>query len=437
MVIYVDTGAYMLSVAISWLITFGIFFLIYNDKLTFTLPKSIFIAILFVVSSITDYFIDDWSYLIFIIGLYLIFNWRKKHNYFLLNAALATSISIYIVDIAMSAILMQFVSSKSIQGFSFTFISGSIELVLSIVVIMLYKKLDIRHFINTNDSPIPVLLLSYFFIVLSIFMNFIHRFEMYRKFLIGILFFVVLQLIVLLLIFLLETKRQKTIYQQQLSQEQFKNLKTYTDQLEIDQLNLRKFKHDYENMLLSLRTIADSEHNDEWNASLDKFENYSNNYFNNVSMKLYKDLNNIQNPYLKSLFISKLNKINHDNIKCAFECQSVVDSIPINVFDLVRLLGIAIDNAIDEAKKQDSGSIQLAIINENEQITFIIDNTVSETEDIDSINQLGYSTKKDHFGFGLSNIQEIKRRYPNLLIQNSERDNVFHLQYVILKGEVK
>ncbi|APX71647.1 GHKL domain-containing protein [Companilactobacillus allii] len=435
--IYVNTGAFVLGLTLSWLITFGIFFLIYNDKLQLNPIKSVLIAILFVITAITDYLVDDWSYLIFVIGLYLIFNWQRKRNYFLLSSAITTAITIYIVDILMSAILIPFVSSTNIQGFAFTAISSGLELVLSAIVVLLYRKLHISRFINTNNSPIPVLLLSYFFIVLSIFMNFIHRFAIYRKFLIGILFFVVLQLIVLLLIFLLETKRQKTIYQQQLSQEQLKNLKTYTDQLEIDQLNLRKFKHDYENMLLSLRTIADSKQNDEWNASLDKFENYSNNYFNNVSMKLYKDLNNIQNPYLKSLFISKLNKINQENIECTFECHYIIDDSPINVFDLVRLLGIAIDNAIDEVKKQDNGNIQLAIINETKQVTFIIDNTVSEAENIDSINQVGYSTKKDHSGFGLSNIQEIKKRYPNLLIQNSERDNVFHLQYVILKGDIQ
>ncbi|WP_125762017.1 sensor histidine kinase [Companilactobacillus hulinensis] len=435
--IYVGIGAYTLGVVTSWIITFGIFFLVYNQKIDFTPLKAILTIVLFFATAATDYFADDWSYLVFIFGLYLIFSWRKRRNYFILSSAVATSITIYIVDILMSAILIPFVSSKNIQGYTFTFISGAIELILSIVLVSLYRHFNISRFIKTNDSPIPVLLLSYFFIVLSIFMNFIHHFNIYRTFLIGILFFVVIQLIVLLLIFLLETKRQKNIYQQQLSQEQFKNLKMYTDQLERDQLNLRKFKHDYENMLLSLRTIADSEHNDEWNASLDKFESYSDNYFSNVSMKLYKDLNNIQNPYLKSLFISKLNKISHENIKCSFECHYEVNEVPINIFDLVRLLGIAIDNAIDEAKKQVHGNIQLAIINEAEQMTFIVDNTVTKTEEIDSISQLGYSTKKNHSGFGLSNIQEIKKRYPNLLIQNSERDNVFHLQYVILKGAVK
>lgn len=431
--IYVEESAFTLGVVLSWIMVFAIFFSIYHDKKKLNFKTITASVILLIVAAITDSYADDWSFLLFILGTYLIFEHRVKPNYFLLDAALISSITIYLVDIIMSAIMMVVVKTQATQGWAFTFLSSGIEWILAIGIILLYQHFNLIAFIKkTEKSSVMTLLLTYFFVVLSIFMNFIDHFQAYRKLIIGILLFVVIQIIVLLLIFLMEAKRQKTLYQQQLSEKQLKNLKTYTDQLERDQLSLRKFKHDYENLLLSLRTVADSDNNHALLESLNKFEAYSDDYFSNVSMDLYKDLNNIQNPYLKSLFISKLNQINHENIDCHFECRNVINDIPIDIFDLVRLLGIAIDNAIEETKKQANGKIQLAIITEDDQLTFIIDNTVITPESISAIKQTGYSTKKDHSGLGLSNVQDIKKKYPNLLVQYSERDGWFHLQLVLI-----
>lgn len=110
----------------------------------------------------------------------------------------------------------------------------------------------------------------------------------------------------------------------------------------------------------------------------------------------------------------------------------MITDTSINIFDLVRLLGIAIDNAIEETKKQPAGKIQLAIISEDGQLTFVIDNTVITPEAISNIKQTGYSTKKNHSGLGLSNVQDIKKKYPNLLVQYSEDNNWFHLQLVLI-----
>jgi len=431
--IYVETRAYLLGILLSWIMVFVIFFSLYHDQKKINVKTITASVVLLFICAIVDGLADDWSFLLLIVGIYLIFDHHFKLNYFLLDAVLISSITIYIVDIVMSAIVMMFVHTQNTQGWGFTLISSAIEWTLAIIVIFLYQKFDLVGFINkTIKSPVMTLLLTYFFFVLSFFMTCIDHFQAYRKLIIGILLFVVIQIIVLLLIFLIEAKRQKSLYQQQLSEEQFKNLKMYTDQLERDQLSLRKFKHDYGNLLLSLRTVADSDSDNALIDSLNKFESYSNDYFSNVSMKLYKDINNVKNPYLKSLFISKLNQINNAKIDCKFECRDTVDDISINVFDLVRLLGIAIDNAIEATKKQEHGKIQLAIITENNQITFIIDNTVITPEKVSSLSQTGYSTKKNHSGLGLSNVQDIKKKYPNLLVQYSEDSDWFHLQLVLI-----
>ena len=51
-------------------------------------------------------------------------------------------------------------------------------------------------------------------------------------------------------------KRQ---YQNQMRKQQLDDLRLYTKQLEQSQLDLRKFRHDYKNMLLGIRELSKSE----------------------------------------------------------------------------------------------------------------------------------------------------------------------------------
>lgn len=161
---------------------------------------------------------------------------------------------------------------------------------------------------------------------------------------------------------------------------------------------------------------------------MEKLENYSDDYLNNLSMDLYKDLNNVKNPYLKSLFISKLNKINHYHIRSFFNCSEKLDFVPINIFDLVKLLNQAIDNAILFTKRQEAGKIQLAITKEDRQLAFLINNTVANLP----------TTEREQDYLDLLNIKNLKKKYPNLFIQYSKNDKWFRFHITLItQGDKK
>ena len=207
----------------------------------------------------------------------------------------------------------------------------------------------------------------------------------------------------------------------------------YTAQLEHDQIKLRSFEQNYKGTIKKLRSIAQAKDYAKMKTSLGTLEDYSNSYFDNISMQLFKDLNNVVNPYLKSLLISKLTLINQNKIDCHFECRDVVNEIAINIFDLVRLLGISIDNAIEATKGQKNGQIQIALVQETTQLSIIINNTTSEKTDINEMMQEGFTTKQHHTGLGMVNVQDIKRKYPNLFVQYRKNDKWFNLNIVIIK----
>ena len=210
----------------------------------------------------------------------------------------------------------------------------------------------------------------------------------------------------------------------------------YTDQLEENQKKLRKFKHDYRNLVLSLRTTLTEQPNNIRQA-LDLFEEYTNTYMNQDYLWQFNDLGNIRNPYLKSLLISKLSLISKLKIDCHFECKDVIDEIPIHIFDLVRLLGISFDNAIEESQRVRSGKILILIFQGSIQQEFTIRNRINKQKlSLVTLKQEGYTTKQDHSGLGLVNIQEIRKKYSNLFVNYKMDEDYFTVQLVLTdKGE--
>ncbi|NYA65527.1 ATPase, partial [Lactobacillus salivarius] len=83
----------------------------------------------------------------------------------------------------------------------------------------------------------------------------------------------------------------KKIRQDKLNLQQIKDLKTYTQQLESSQRSLRKFKHDYQNMLLSLKLSAKKSHDKEL---IDKLAEYSSKILEDKVLWQFNDVDNVK-----------------------------------------------------------------------------------------------------------------------------------------------
>jgi hypothetical protein len=265
--------------------------------------------------------------------------------------------------------------------------------------------------------------LGYVYIVLYASMLFMKQFHAYNNLITGILLFVIVQCGFMAFVFIHEHNRQRKINQNRFSEEEIKNLKIYTDKLEQDQLKLRHFKHDYKNLLFSLKTVADEHDGTAINQALDRLENYSDSYLDDISMEMFEDLNNIKNSDLKSLLISKLNTINQDKINCQFHCKQTLAEIPINILDLIKLLDTAIDNAIEFTKDQENGQIQLAITEEGQQLAFLINNSITDKP----------AFAKEHERLQMLHIKTLKNKYSNLFIQYSQNEKWFRLHITLIK----
>ena len=218
----------------------------------------------------------------------------------------------------------------------------------------------------------------------------------------------------------------KKIRQDKLSLQQINDLKIYTQQLESSQRGLRKFKHDYQNMLLSLKLSAKKSHDKEL---IDKLAEYSSKTLEDKVLWQFNDVDNVKDELLKSLFISKLNRIFQNNIQYSFECRDVIDSLSneYNAFDIIRILGITYDNAIEESLELgDEARIDTMVYRENGELEIEIKNRCRNTDlTIQDMKKSGFTTKKNHDGLGLANIEELSQPYNDIFINYQIKDGWF------------
>ena len=217
-----------------------------------------------------------------------------------------------------------------------------------------------------------------------------------------------------------------------------RSLLFYVDEIEKQQTAIRKFKHDYQNILLSLEGFFEA--ND--------FAAAREYYYTQVKMVsevITKDnftldrLSKIKMPEIKGLLISKLMMAQGDGIATQCEVEDTVDQIPLDSVVLVRALGIILDNAIEELRTLGSGKLAVACYKVDDGITFVVQNTCrSDIQPIHELEQIGFSTKGNGRGLGLNNLAElVAANASNIALQTSIIEGNFIQKLRIVTGGVE
>lgn len=211
-------------------------------------------------------------------------------------------------------------------------------------------------------------------------------------------------------------------YERQLADQERENLRSYLQSVRNSEEELRRFKHDYQNMLRSLEL---SLKNDQASAALTSLKKYSDDILEREELWQFKDVDRIADLQLQSLVIAKLQKLRRLQIRYIFEARQMIE-IPagIDVYDLIRIIGIAFDNAIEESLSyQASGqvpAVEIMFYREQENsLEFTIKNKLRDQQkaDLPAFSQANFTSKQGHAGLGLSNVQELQKKYANLFVE--------------------
>lgn len=175
---------------------------------------------------------------------------------------------------------------------------------------------------------------------------------------------------------------------------------------------------------------------------IEKLNTYTKTNLKSDAFKKYKDVNHVNIRSLKSIIISKLTEMYNLEISYNFECDEVINKIPphINEIDLVRIIGITCDNAIEESRelirKGEDAQIEIMIYSTEETLEYEIQNKKRNLAiSTKKIQQKGFSTKKEHSGLGLSTIRKITETYENMSITYDISNDYFDF-YLVMDREV-
>ena len=205
----------------------------------------------------------------------------------------------------------------------------------------------------------------------------------------------------------------------------------YTLRIESINNEMRKFRHDYVNILT---TLSDYIREDDM-PGLRKYFNENivpmKDKLKTRSIKM-NGIEKLKVREIKGLITTKIIQAQEKRIPISIEVPDEIDRIDMNTVELSRIIGIIVDNAIEASENLEEPLINIAFIDNEESVTFIVMNKCSD--DIPKILELfeqGFSTKGDNRGLGLSTLKELTDSNENVLL-----DTVIENGYFVQKVEI-
>lgn len=199
----------------------------------------------------------------------------------------------------------------------------------------------------------------------------------------------------------------------------------YSEQIEKNYSELRKFKHDYKNILISLEDYIE-------NDDVTGLKNYfyssikgTGTIFDQEILKM-ASVSHLEIREIKSIIISKLYSAYEQGIRVNIHVPKTIDKISVPSLILVRMLGIILDNAIEESQNVDNPEIELTVTIHNQACLFIISNRCREKiPKLHVLKQANFSTKSQNRGIGLTNLDELVQAQPNVYLETKIDNNQF------------
>lgn len=194
--------------------------------------------------------------------------------------------------------------------------------------------------------------------------------------------------------------------------------------LEELQQEIRAFRHDVTNLFSGLTLQAQEGDLNGIQEFMKKTSSYFDEKLGN-EIKQMDCLNNVQLYPLRSLLTAKLAAMRQNHIQSALEViHPVKEKQLMETADILRGLGILIDNAIEAVPGKD-GKIRLVMLQEEKELYIAVVNNYDAAPDLNALSQKGYTTKGNGHGTGLSSYRKIISRYPGCVTRTYLRDGFF------------
>lgn len=192
--------------------------------------------------------------------------------------------------------------------------------------------------------------------------------------------------------------------------------------------NTRAFKHDFHNII---QAIGGYIHTNDMDGLKSYYAQIS------KDCKITNSLSNlnpelINNPAIYNILADKYHLASSHNIDINLEVMLDLNSLNIPIYELTRILGILLDNAIEASRECNEKNINIAFKQDKYKQMLTIENTYNNKQIcIDQIFEKNYTTKPHNTGLGLWEVRKILSKNSNLNLHTTKNNDYFSQQLEI------
>lgn len=384
---------------------------ILNKKLDFK-DYRLYLGMFFlIICSIFNYiFVSGFVRIITSIIIFTIifqFVFREK-IYTIFSISVFQQIILFIAELACAIIFSIFkINMLTLSSSSFVNLL-ILNIIISILAVVIYK---IKFVTNTCDKLLTYLnkfngikklvIVFIFFITMNVLLMLMY-FSNDNKYivLINSIFIVMYSVIIYMLI----VEKNETIKYKEQNEALLDNLSDYEKMLDYQRVS----NHENKNQLLVIRSMI-SKNNTKALDYLDEIITEK----RNDDEGLYTYAKTIPEGGLQGLVYQKMLKMKENDIKINLNVDRKIrkfnfDNIPSKTnYDLCRIVGIILDNAIEEVIKLKDREILISMYKDKDYFIIEVSNKCDTIPDLSKLDEKGYTTKTEGHGYGLCLLKEI------------------------------
>lgn len=348
-----------------------------------------------------------------------------------------TAVIIQIVSTYITSFIFQFISESFVKGeynnvekvLSYFFL-GLISYTISKIICYFvnFRNLDF----SKKSMYVDILIISFLSFMFIIYFNLFNNDEMnvtVNRVYTTLIVLISISLLITLIIGIRAFYNEKEL---QIKKEELLSLQNYITQTEHAYIEMRKFKHDYINIISSIAGYI-------YDKNFDGLEIYFEEniapmpkVFNNNTLELTA-LNKITLIELKGLLTIKIIQAQEKKIKIKVDIVDYITELNWDTISMCRGLGILIDNAIEAAEISERKEINLGLIcKKNEKIIIIQNSYFGNKPKLSIIYNENFSSKGENRGMGLKTLREIISREKNIILE-TKVDEVYFTQIMRVK----
>lgn len=410
---------------------------IYIKKIRLSKNDVLIIGIYLFIPTIILYLAAHWAGTIYLfLSLTTFFFWHTKK----------ISAFFYISTLFLIAILSDHVASILVFNIYIMPERVMLQLLLRISIFIILYTLSmlvfkaVRKFFRNKINPsLNIYIVLIIIILVTVIVFYINIFRFFNNYKFEILktnliiftvyLFLIFTLITILLYIVLKAQSLAA------RENEYENFSTYVASLEQVNKDMQKFRHDYLNILLSMRGYISEK---DWEGLETYFEKGILKFEKKtlVSNKILGNLENLQVKGLKGLLFTKSSRAIEHDLNISIEIDQPIKDIAMDIIELNRILGILIDNALESCREEKKKEIQIAIIKQAPGLTmFVIRNQIKERDiNISQLFEEGFTTKATGQGMGLATVKKIIDSNPNTTLNMWIDHNWFCVELLIMEG---